>query len=127
VPPRCRIQQAYPAQTGLKLDIIKPEKKRSLPRNSCAPLVNRKTHFNLAGRGYRVAADRAGLDRHLQGCHKRPCAIPFMRCHGGFHRGAKPMCPPRVCVDWIQCAIGRGDLAARSFSDVEDDARVRID
>jgi len=29
VPPMCRIHAAYPAETGLKLDIIKPEEKRA--------------------------------------------------------------------------------------------------
>ena len=66
--------QRIQRETGLKLDIIKPEEEAQLAVISCAPLVNRKTHNLLVVDNWR-RLDRIGLDRHLQGAQSRPCAV----------------------------------------------------
>ena len=105
-------------ETGLRLDIIKPEEEAQLAVISCAPLVSPKTE-NL------LVVDIGGGSTELVWINlkdvpkkERPQAI--MRLHQGF----KPVLgalPGAKVVDWISVPLGVATLRDQ-FTDVEDDA-----
>ena len=105
-------------ETGLRLDIIKPEEEARLAVISCAPLVSPKTENLLVvdiggGSTELVWIDLSGVPRA-----DRPQAI--MRLHSGFQQAASDM-PEAQVVDWISVPLGVATLREQ-FNDVDDDA-----
>ncbi|SFI81484.1 Ppx/GppA phosphatase family protein [Celeribacter neptunius] len=106
------------SETGLKLEIIKPEEEARLAVISCAPLVSTKTEQLLVvdiggGSTELVWIDLSNVPRA-----ERPRAI--MRLHTGFKNADSPF-PHAKVVDWISVPLGVATLMEQ-FSDVEDDA-----
>lgn len=105
-------------ETGLKLEIIKPEEEARLAVVSCAPLVSVKTDQLLVvdiggGSTELVWIDLTNVPRL-----DRPRAI--MRLHAGFKQDPGPFAAAKV-VDWISVPLGVATLRDQ-FSDVENDA-----
>lgn len=105
-------------ETGLPLEIIKPEEEARLAVISCASLVNPRTEQLLVvdiggGSTELVWTDLSAVPRA-----ERPRAI--MRLHAGFHPAESPF-PAAKVVDWISVPLGVATLKDQ-FSDVEDDA-----
>jgi exopolyphosphatase/guanosine-5'-triphosphate,3'-diphosphate pyrophosphatase len=110
--------QRVQRETGLKLDIIKPQEEAQLAVISCAPLVSKSTENLLVvdiggGSTELVWIDLADVPRH-----ERSKAI--MRLQSGFSRGLSEEPTARV-VDWISVPLGVATLRDQ-FIDVEDDA-----
>ncbi|MEM9969146.1 MAG: Ppx/GppA phosphatase family protein [Pseudomonadota bacterium] len=110
--------QRVQRETGLRLDIIKPEEEARLAVISCAPLVSAKTE-NL------LVVDIGGGSTELVWIDVTGIAPQFrrkaiMRLQSGFaqKRGDHPIA--RV-VDWISVPLGVATLRDQ-FNDVEDDA-----
>ncbi|MEX0311075.1 MAG: Ppx/GppA phosphatase family protein [Tateyamaria sp.] len=105
-------------ETGLRLDIIKPEEEARLAVISCAPLVSPKTENLLVvdiggGSTELVWIDLSGVPNA-----DRPQAI--MRLHSGFKQAASDI-PEAQVVDWISVPLGVATLREQ-FNDVDDDA-----
>ncbi|GFE51788.1 exopolyphosphatase [Roseobacter cerasinus] len=105
-------------ETGLRLDIIKPQEEAQLAVISCAPLVSRNTENLLVvdiggGSTELVWIDLTDVPRH-----DRPQSI--MRLHNGFKPVMTDLPQARV-VDWISVPLGVATLRDQ-FNDVEDDA-----
>ncbi|MEL6449885.1 MAG: Ppx/GppA phosphatase family protein [Pseudomonadota bacterium] len=105
-------------ETGLRLDIIKPEEEARLAVISCAPLVSPKTENLLVvdiggGSTELVWIDLAAVPRA-----DRPQAI--MRLHSGFVQAVSTV-PEAKVVDWISVPLGVATLREQ-FNDVDDDA-----
>ena len=105
-------------ETGLKLEIIKPEEEARLAVISCAPLVSTKTEQLLVvdiggGSTELVWIDLTNVPRR-----ERPHAI--MRLHAGFKSDPGPFAAAKV-VDWISVPLGVATLRDQ-FADVDDDA-----
>ena len=105
-------------ETGLKLDIIKPQEEAQLAVISCAPLVSRTTENLLVvdiggGSTELVWIDLTDVPRR-----DRPQSI--MRLHNGFKQVMTDLPQARV-VDWISVPLGVATLRDQ-FNDVEDDA-----
>ncbi len=105
-------------ETGLGLDIIKPQEEAQLAVVSCAPLVSQKTEQLLVvdiggGSTELVWIDLTNVPRH-----DRPKAI--MRLHNGFKPAESPF-PHAKVVDWISVPLGVATLRDQ-FSDVDEDA-----
>ena len=105
-------------ETGLQLEIIKPEEEARLAVISCAPLVSTQTDQLLVvdiggGSTELVWIDLSGVPPR-----ERPKAI--MRLHAGFHPPQSAI-PAAKVVDWISVPLGVATLRDQ-FSDVEDDA-----
>ncbi|MGH1367385.1 MAG: Ppx/GppA phosphatase family protein [Maritimibacter sp.] len=105
-------------ETGLKLEIIKPEEEARLAVISCAPLVARKTEQLLVvdiggGSTELVWIDVSGVPQD-----QRQQAI--MRLRTGFEGDPGPFPAARV-VDWISVPLGVATLREQ-FDDVADDA-----
>lgn len=105
-------------ETGLKLDIIKPQEEAQLAVISCAPLVSRTTENLLVVDIGGGSTELVWIDLSDVPASERPQSI--MRLHSGFDalRGDRPMA--RV-VDWISVPLGVATLRDQ-FNDVEDDA-----
>ncbi|NIY72881.1 Ppx/GppA family phosphatase [Marivivens donghaensis] len=105
-------------ETGLKLEIIRPEEEARLAVISCAPLVSTKTEQLLVvdiggGSTELVWMDLSNVPRR-----ERPSSI--MRLHRGFSQDPGPFAAARV-VDWISVPLGVATLRDQ-FEDVDDDA-----
>jgi len=105
-------------ETGLRLDIIRPQEEAQLAVVSCAPLVSTKTEQLLVidiGGG---STELVWIDLTNVPKLDRPKAI--MRLHQGFKPADSPF-PHAKVVDWISVPLGVATLRDQ-FSDVEDDA-----
>lgn len=105
-------------ETGLKLDVIKPEEEARLAVISCAPLVSTKTEQLLVVDIGGGSTELVWIDLSAVPRIERPRAI--MRLHSGFTPTESPFPHARV-VDWISVPLGVATLMEQ-FSDVEDDA-----
>lgn len=105
-------------ETGLELDIIKPQEEAQLAVISCAPLVSRSTENLLVVDIGGGSTELVWIDLSDVPSRERPQSI--MRLHSGFDalRGDRPTA--RV-VDWISVPLGVATLRDQ-FNDVEDDA-----
>ncbi len=105
-------------ETGLTLDIIKPEEEAQLAVISCAPLVSTKTEQLLVVDIGGGSTELVWIDLTNVPKRERPRAI--MRLHSGFHQDPGPFAAAKV-VDWISVPLGVATLRDQ-FQDVEDDA-----
>ncbi|MDW4496496.1 Ppx/GppA phosphatase family protein [Sulfitobacter sp. D35] len=105
-------------ETGLRLDIIKPEEEAQLAVISCAPLVNRKTENLLVVDIGGGSTELVWID--LAAVPKDDRARAIMRLHNGFHAAAADVPAARV-VDWISVPLGVATLRDQ-FVDVQDDS-----
>ncbi len=105
-------------ETGMKLEIIKPEEEARLAVISCAPLVSTKTEQLLVVDIGGGSTELVWIDLAHVPARERPRAI--MRLHAGFRSDPGPFAAAKV-VDWISVPLGVATLRDQ-FSDVEDDA-----
>ncbi|MCZ4257549.1 Ppx/GppA phosphatase family protein [Sulfitobacter sp. G21635-S1] len=105
-------------ETGLRLDIIKPEEEARLAVISCAPLVNRKTENLLVVDIGGGSTELVWID--ISKVPRKDRAQSIMRLHTGFQQAVSDIPAARV-VDWISVPLGVATLRDQ-FSDVEDDA-----
>ena len=105
-------------ETGMKLEIIKPEEEARLAVISCAPLVSTKTEQLLVVDIGGGSTELVWIDLAHVPARERPRAI--MRLHAGFGADPGPFAAAKV-VDWISVPLGVATLRDQ-FSDVEDDA-----
>ena len=110
--------QAVRRETGLKLEIIKPEEEARLAVISCAPLVSKKTEQLLVVDIGGGSTELVWIDISKVPKAERPAAI--MRLHAGFNPAQSPFPAARV-VDWISVPLGVATLRDQ-FNDVDDDA-----
>ncbi|PYE85987.1 Ppx/GppA phosphatase family protein [Pseudoroseicyclus aestuarii] len=119
---RARNGRAFLAQvqreTGLHLEIIKPEEEARLAVISCAPLVSTRTEQLLVVDIGGGSTELVWIDLSRVPRRERPRAI--MRLHAGFRPAAGRFPNARV-VDWISVPLGVATLRDQ-FDDVEDDA-----
>ena len=107
-------------ETGLKLEIIKPEEEARLAVISCAPLVSTKTEQLLVVDIGGGSTELVWIDLTRVPRIDRPRAI--MRLHSGFvPTEADSPFPHAKVVDWISVPLGVATLMEQ-FSDVDDDA-----
>ncbi|EBA17926.1 phosphatase, Ppx/GppA family protein [Roseobacter sp. SK209-2-6] len=105
-------------ETGLKLEVIKPEEEARLAVISCAPLVSTKTEQLLVVDIGGGSTELVWIDLSSVPRRDRPSSI--MRLHAGFHSTDSPF-PAAKVVDWISVPLGVATLRDQ-FNDVEDDA-----
>ena len=105
-------------ETGLRLEIIKPEEEARLAVISCAPLVSTKTEQLLVVDIGGGSTELAWIDLTNVPKRERPHAI--MRLHAGFTSDPGPFAAAKV-VDWISVPLGVATLRDQ-FADVDDDA-----
>ena len=105
-------------ETGLNLEIIKPEQEAGLAVVSCAPLVSTKTEQLLVVDIGGGSTELVWVDLSNVPMRERPRSI--MRLHAGFKADPGPFAAAKV-VDWISVPLGVATLRDQ-FSDVEDDA-----
>ncbi|MBU0641787.1 MAG: Ppx/GppA family phosphatase [Alphaproteobacteria bacterium] len=105
-------------ETGLRLEIIKPEEEARLAVISCAPLVSTRTEQLLVVDIGGGSTELVWIDLSTVPRAERPRAI--MRLHTGFKNADSPF-PHAKVVDWISVPLGVATLMEQ-FSDVEDDA-----
>ena len=105
-------------ETGLKLEIIKPEEEARLAVVSCAPLVSTKTEQLLVVDIGGGSTELVWIDLRNVPARERPRAI--MRLHAGFGADPGPFAAAKV-VDWISVPLGVATLRDH-FEDVEDDS-----
>ncbi len=106
------------AETGLELEIIRPEEEARLAVISCAPLVSTKTEQLLVVDIGGGSTELVWIDLTNVPKRERPHAI--MRLHAGFVADPGPF-PAAKVVDWISVPLGVATLRDH-FQDVEDDA-----
>ncbi len=105
-------------ETGLTLEIIKPEEEARLAVISCAPLVSTKTEQLLVVDIGGGSTELVWIDLTNVPARERPRAI--MRLHAGFKSDPGPFAAAKV-VDWISVPLGVATLRDQ-FADVDDDA-----
>lgn len=105
-------------ETGLRLDIIKPQEEARLAVISCAPLVSRSTENLLVVDIGGGSTELVWID--LTEVPRRERSRAIMRLHSGFTQGLSDIPAARV-VDWISVPLGVATLRDQ-FGDVEDDA-----
>lgn len=105
-------------ETGLALEIIKPEEEARLAVISCAPLVSVKTEQLLVVDIGGGSTELVWMDLSRVPKVDRPRAI--MRLHTGFDPKDSPF-PAAKVVDWISVPLGVATLRDQ-FDDVDDDA-----
>ena len=105
-------------ETGLRLEVIRPEEEARLAVISCAPLVSTKTEQLLVVDIGGGSTELVWIDLSSVPRPERPRAI--MRLHAGFCPAESPFPAARV-VDWISVPLGVATLKDQ-FSDVDDDA-----
>ncbi len=105
-------------ETGLPLEIIKPEEEARLAVISCAPLVSTKTEQLLVVDIGGGSTELVWIDISKVPQRDRPRAI--MRLHSGF-QNAGSLFPAARVVDWISVPLGVATLRDQ-FKDVDDDA-----
>ncbi|MGR3365642.1 MAG: Ppx/GppA phosphatase family protein [Maritimibacter harenae] len=105
-------------ETGLGLEIIKPEEEARLAVISCAPLVSKKTEQLLVVDIGGGSTELVWLDLSKVPPQDRQKSI--MRLHAGFAGDPGPFPVARV-VDWISVPLGVATLREQ-FDDVDDDS-----
>ncbi len=105
-------------ETGLKLEIIKPEEEATLAVISCAPLVERRTEQLLVVDIGGGSTELVWLDLADIAPGDRQASIMALR--GGLRKPPDPGPAARV-VDWISVPFGVATLREQ-FDDVKDDA-----
>ncbi len=106
-------------ETGLKLEIIRPEEEARLAVISCAPLVSRHTEQLLVVDIGGGSTELVWIDLTKVAPPERARAI--MRVRQGFKPGrAGSPFPSAEVVDWISVPLGVATLKDQ-FSDVADD------
>jgi exopolyphosphatase/guanosine-5'-triphosphate,3'-diphosphate pyrophosphatase len=105
-------------ETGLPLEIIKPEEEARLAVVSCAPLVSGRTEQLLVVDIGGGSTELVWIDLSDVAPEQRARAI--MRMHAGFDCDAPGGGRAKV-VDWISVPLGVATLKDQ-FADVEDDA-----
>jgi Exopolyphosphatase len=90
-------------ETGLRLDIIKPEEEARLAVISCAPLVNRKTENLLVVDIGGGSTELVWID--ISKVPRKDRAQSIMRLHTGFQQAVSDIPAARV-VDWISVPLG---------------------
>ena len=110
--------QRIQRETGLHLDIIKPEEEAQLAVISCAPLVSRKTENLLVVDIGGGSTELVWID--LKDVRKKERMQAIMRLHSGFKQALSEL-PVAKVVDWISVPLGVATLRDQ-FNDVEDDA-----
>jgi exopolyphosphatase/guanosine-5'-triphosphate,3'-diphosphate pyrophosphatase len=105
-------------ETGLPLEIIKPEEEARLAVVSCAPLVSGRTEQLLVVDIGGGSTELVWIDLSDVAPEQRARAI--MRMHAGFECDAPGGGRAKV-VDWISVPLGVATLKDQ-FADVEDDA-----
>ena len=105
-------------ETGLKLDIIRPQEEAQLAVVSCAPLVSSNTDQLLVVDIGGGSTELVWIDLTGVPAGERPKSI--MRMHAGFHDPEARAGAAKV-VDWISVPLGVATLRDQ-FSDVEDDS-----
>ncbi|MEM6304118.1 MAG: Ppx/GppA phosphatase family protein [Pseudomonadota bacterium] len=105
-------------ETGLTLEIIKPEEEARLAVISCAPLVSPKTENLLVVDIGGGSTELVWID--VSQVPKKQRAQAIMRLQSGFNQ-ARSDVPAAKVVDWISVPLGVATLREQ-FSDVEDDA-----
>ncbi|MBV7379324.1 Ppx/GppA phosphatase family protein [Maritimibacter dapengensis] len=105
-------------ETGLKLEIIKPEEEARLAVISCAPLVSQKTEQLLVVDIGGGSTELVWIDVAQVAPRDRQKAI--MRLHKGFKGDPGPF-PAAKVVDWISVPLGVATLREQ-FDDVDDDS-----
>ena len=106
-------------ETGLSLEIIKPEEEARLAVVSCAPLVSTKTEQLLVVDIGGGSTELVWIDLSRVPRVERPRAI--MRLRTGFKPDAGSPFPAAQVVDWISVPLGVATLRDQ-FDDVDDDA-----
>jgi exopolyphosphatase / guanosine-5'-triphosphate,3'-diphosphate pyrophosphatase len=107
---------AVSRETGLELEVIKPEEEARLAVISCAPLVSTRTDQLLVVDIGGGSTELVWIDLSAVPRHDRPKSI--MRLHTGFRQDS-PFPHARV-VDWISVPLGVATLRDQ-FRDVGDD------
>jgi exopolyphosphatase/guanosine-5'-triphosphate,3'-diphosphate pyrophosphatase len=105
-------------ETGLRLDIIKPEEEAQLAVISCAPLVSPRTENLLVVDIGGGSTELVWID--LKNVPKKERAKSIMRLYQGFQAAKGDLGRARI-VDWISVPLGVATLRDQ-FNDVEDDA-----
>ena len=105
-------------ETGLRLDIIKPQEEAQLAVISCAPLVSRTTENLLVVDIGGGSTELVWIDLSDVAPHDKSRAI--MALHNGFASRISDVPSARV-VDWISVPLGVATLRDQ-FVDVDDDA-----
>ncbi len=105
-------------ETGLKMEIIKPEEEARLAVVSCAPLVSTRTEQLLVVDIGGGSTELVWLDLSKVPPLERPRSI--MRMGRGFV-GDAGVFPQASVVDWISVPLGVATLR-EMYDDVEDDA-----
>lgn len=105
-------------ETGLSMEIIKPEEEARLAVISCAPLVSTKTEQLLVVDIGGGSTELVWIDISSVPRRDRPAAI--MRLRSGFEANDSPF-PAAKVVDWISVPLGVATLRDQ-FNDVEDDS-----
>lgn len=106
-------------ETGLTLDIIKPEEEARLAVVSCAPLVSPRTEQLLVVDIGGGSTELVWIDLSKVPKAERPRSI--MRLHAGFKPDPISPIPAARVVDWISVPLGVATLRDQ-FNDVEDDS-----
>ena len=106
-------------ETGLKLEIIKPEEEARLAVVSCAPLVSTRTDQLLVVDIGGGSTELVWIDISKVPKAERPRSI--MRLHTGFKPDPTSPFPAASVVDWISVPLGVATLRDQ-FIDVEDDS-----
>jgi len=105
-------------ETGLNLEIIKPEEEARLAVVSCAPLVSTTSEQLLVVDIGGGSTELVWIDLRNVPPRERPRAI--MRLHAGFGADPGPFAAAKV-VDWISVPLGVATLRDH-FADVDDDS-----
>ncbi|MFK7745282.1 MAG: Ppx/GppA phosphatase family protein [Roseobacter sp.] len=105
-------------ETGLRLDIIKPQEEAQLAVISCAPLVSKNTENLLVVDIGGGSTELVWID--LKDVPRKERAQSIMRLNAGFVQGLSDVPSARV-VDWISVPLGVATLRDQ-FNDVDDDA-----
>jgi exopolyphosphatase/guanosine-5'-triphosphate,3'-diphosphate pyrophosphatase len=104
-------------ETGLQMEIIKPEEEAQLAVISCAPLVSSKTEQLLVVDIGGGSTELVWIDLSRVASSERARAI--MRLHQGFGH-EETIFPRAKVVDWISVPLGVATLKDL-YHDVEDD------
>ena len=107
-------------ETGLKLEIIKPEEEATLAVISCAPLVGKRTEQLLVVDIGGGSTELVWLDLSDVAPEDRQASI--MRLQEGLRKAPAPGVGPAArVVDWISVPYGVATLREQ-FDDVDDDS-----
>ena len=106
-------------ETGLNLEVIKPEEEARLAVISCSSLVSTRTEQLLVVDIGGGSTELVWIDLSKVPNVERPRAI--MRLHSGFEPKEDTPFPAARVVDWISVPLGVATLREQ-FNDVADDA-----